>query len=105
VTNLNGGTATVRGFAWGTSSTLQDAFGTSSESYSGTGTFTLDIRGLIAGATYYYRAYGSSDLGTGYGTIESLVAGTDTSLVRTTLLFEGYTIKIYDGKVIFHQRN
>jgi hypothetical protein len=99
VSSDGGASVAARGFAWGTSNTLQDAFGTSTNG-TGTGSFTNNVSGLIAGATYYYRAYATNSAGTGYGTIENLVAGTDTTTVRSMKLFEGFTINLLEGGTV-----
>jgi len=107
IDSLDGGSnATVRGFAWGTSSTLATTLGTSTNSGSfSTGQFTEVVGGLMAGVTYYYRAYATNPDGTGYGTIQSFVAGTDTTATRRFRLFEGFTVKIQEGgTVIIHQQ-
>lgn len=66
VVSAGGSSVTVRGFVWSTNPqpTLADNVVTSG---SGTGTYTGTISGLSGGTTYYYRAYATNSIGTGYG--------------------------------------
>ena len=105
ITAIGGSSPTIRGFAWGTSSALLSsgaATTTETGSFS-TGTFSQNISGFFAGVIYYFRAYATNPSGTGYGSIESFTAGTDTSVTRKMRLFEGFTIKLISGKLIIHQ--
>ena len=105
ITATGGSNSTVRGFAWGTNSTLSSASATTTESGDfGTGTFSQNVSGLLAGITYYFRAYATNPNGTGYGTILNFTAGTDTTVRRKLRLFEGFTVKLISGKIILHQQ-
>jgi len=94
---------TARGFAWGTDSTLATAFGTSTNG-TGTGAFINNVSGLIAGTRYYFRAYATNSAGTGYGSITFFDAGTDTTATRKLRLFEGFTLKFINGRMILYQQ-
>ncbi|OGC80569.1 hypothetical protein A2943_03510 [Candidatus Adlerbacteria bacterium RIFCSPLOWO2_01_FULL_51_16] len=60
-----GATSTVRGFAWGTSATMNGDVATTTESGSfGTGAFTDSAQTLICNTTYYYRPYAVNIAGT-----------------------------------------
>ena len=105
ITATGGVNPTVRGFAFGRNSALTGAVSTTTESGSfSTGAFTHNLSGLLAGITYYYRAYATNSGGTGYGGIESFTTGTDTTPSRTMRLFEGFKIKFVSGKIILHQK-
>mgnify|MGYP001612343030 CR=1 FL=1 len=106
ITATGGSNSTVRGFAWGTNSTLSNGdTATSTESGSfGISSFVDLVSGLIAGRTYYFRAYATNSAGTGYGTVLNFTAGTDTSVTRKMRLFGGYTIKFISGRIILHQK-
>ncbi|MEK7662047.1 MAG: hypothetical protein AAB355_00915 [Patescibacteria group bacterium] len=104
ITATGGSNSTVRGFAWGTNSSLATVFATTTESGSfGTGAFTKNVSGLLSGVTYYFRAYATNATGTGYGSIQSFTAGTDMTLRRTLRLFGGFKIQLVNGKIILHR--
>ncbi|HLD63724.1 MAG TPA: hypothetical protein VI913_02400, partial [Candidatus Peribacteraceae bacterium] len=108
ITVLGTDNSTVRGFAWGTNSNLSNGdTATSTETGSfGVSSFFLNVSGLIAAKTYYYRAYATNTTGTGYSTpIASFVASAaDTSTTRKMRLFGGFTIKFISGRIILHRK-
>lgn len=105
ITATGGENSTSRGFAWGTTSDLSTSVATTTESGSfGTGTFSTNISGLKSGTTYYFRAYATNTGGTGYGAIDNFTTTTDTTPSRTMRLFEGYTIKFTNGRILLHQK-
>jgi hypothetical protein len=66
--SLDGGAAvTARGVCWSTSSNPTAVLSTKTIDGSGTGSFTSSITGLVAGTTYYVRAYATNSVGTAYG--------------------------------------
>ena len=73
VTSDGGATVTARGVCWSTSQnpTISDSHTTDG---SGTGSFTSSLTGLIAGVTYYVRAYATNIVGTAYGNEVSFTA-------------------------------
>jgi len=76
ITGNGGSDATQHGFAWGTSSGLTTGTATTTGGgFSGTGAFTSssarNISSLSCGTTYYYRAYATNAIGTGYGIIQN----------------------------------
>ena len=81
ITAVSGGTISyqgasaisVRGICWGTSPNPTIANSTTSNG-TGIGTFTSNLTGLVAGTTYYVRAYATNGSGTSYGNQVSLVA-------------------------------
>jgi uncharacterized protein (TIGR02145 family) len=66
---------TARGICWATTNnpTLANSFTTNG---SGVGTFTSNLTSLIAGVTYYVRAYATNASGTSYGNEVSFVSQT-----------------------------
>lgn len=108
VVSLNGSNGTEYGFAWGTNSGLLSggaATTTQLAGFAGSNIeFSKNTSGLLAGVTYYFRAYATNPIGTGYGAIVSFVAGTDTTLRRRMRLFEGYKLTVYGGKIIINQQ-
>lgn len=70
LTGLGGTDVTVRGFAYGTDSTLATVIATTTDTVGqpfSTGTFTHSLTGLTCGTTYYVRAYATNTAGTGFG--------------------------------------
>jgi len=67
VTYDGGGTVSIRGLAWGTSSnpTTSDNI---IDGGTGTGAFISNLTGLALHTTYYVRAYATNSIGTAYGT-------------------------------------
>ena len=112
ITATGGANPTVRGFAWGTHPTLSNGdTATTAESGApdfGTGAFTNFVSGLIAGTTYYFRAYATNTGGTGFDAtspILSFVASAaDTSTTRKMRLFGGFTIKLIGNTLKLLQR-
>jgi hypothetical protein len=68
ITNDGGAAVTARGVCWSTSSNPTVALSTKTTDGSGTGSFTSSITSLVAGSTYYVRAYATNSVGTAYGT-------------------------------------
>jgi uncharacterized protein (TIGR02145 family) len=64
---------TARGVCWSTSPNPTIANSTTSNG-TGIGTFTSNLTGLVAGTTYYARAYATNGSGTSYGNQVSFVA-------------------------------
>lgn len=84
ITSTGGDNATVRGFAYGTNSSLTSGVSTTTASGSfGTGAFTYDLSGLTAGTTYYYRSYATNPQGISYGSIISVTTLADTLTLDT----------------------
>ena len=66
VTYDGGLVVSARGVCWSTSHNPTILVSNTTDG-SGTGTFTSNITGLIAGTTYYVRAYATNSFGTAYG--------------------------------------
>lgn len=65
---IDGGSSIeTRGFVWSTSQKPTISLSTKTSDGSGIGLFTSSITGLIAGETYYVRAYATNSDGTAYG--------------------------------------
>lgn len=62
-----GGAITARGVVWDTNRGATIALSTKTTDGTGTGVFTSTITGLIAGRTYFARAYVTNSSGTNYG--------------------------------------
>jgi uncharacterized protein (TIGR02145 family) len=89
--NSNGGLLiTAKGICWSTKSnpTITD-----SKTTDGTGNanFTSLLEGLIAGTTYYVRAYATNDLGTSYGNEVSLTTNATTTPILSTISITSIT--------------
>jgi len=106
ITATGGANSTVRGFAWGTNSTLSngDTATTSQTGSFGVAAFTNQVSSLIAGKTYYFRAYATNSAGTGFanntgggctnGICNFTASAADSSVTRKMRLFGGYAIKL-----------
>jgi hypothetical protein len=66
VTSDGGGTVSIRGVCWNTSTNPTIA-NDSTKNGTGTGVFTSSLTGLTSGTTYYVRAYAINETGTAYG--------------------------------------
>jgi hypothetical protein len=88
-----GAPITAKGVVWSTAPNPTIALGTKTNDGSGSGTFSSNLTGLIAGYTYYMRAYATNANGTSYGNEVNFVAsGSGT-----------YTIgQLYGGGVVFY---
>ena len=103
VTNNGGGTVTERGICWSTSPspTIHDSHIANG---SGTGSFTIDMKVLQAGTTYYVRAYAVNEAGAGYGTEKTLT--TLPAVTPPTGALPGlYTVNANGDKVYFSKGN
>lgn len=104
-TKTGGDNATQHGFAYGTNSALSggDTATTTLGALNSNSSFSSGVGGLSTGATYYFRAYATGGAGTGYGIIRSFVTGNNTAS-RNMRLFEGFTIKFLNGRIILNQQ-
>jgi hypothetical protein len=76
ITSTGGYDANQHGFVYGNNSDFSSVVGTTTGgSFSGTGSFVasqaISLSSLVCGTTYYYRAYATNDVGTGYGSTSS----------------------------------
>lgn len=81
VTDDGGGTVSVRGVCWNTSTnpTILDSHTTDG---SGTGVFVSSLTGLSAGTHYYVRAYATNEIDTAYGSnVEFDILGGELGVV------------------------
>lgn len=68
VTSAGGGTLVARGICWATTANPTIANNVINDSTNSVGIFTSNITNLVAGTTYYVRAFATNSGGTGYGT-------------------------------------
>jgi uncharacterized protein (TIGR02145 family) len=93
ITSDGGGAVTARGVCWSTSITPTIADSKTSDG-TGTGIYSSLIAGLTGRSLYYFRAYATNSVGTGYGDILSFTT-TDSNGTVTDIDGNTYrTIKI-----------
>lgn len=74
ITDAGAPAPTVRGFAWGTSATMNGDTATTTDTAGqpfSAGAFTGSLTGLVGNTTYYTRAYATNTTGTGLGAISA----------------------------------
>jgi hypothetical protein len=67
ISSDGGAGVTDRGICWSTSSNPTIALSTKTIDGNGIGSFTSSLTGMLAGSTYYVRAYATNSVGTTYG--------------------------------------
>src|ERR1035437_2739141 len=82
ITSSGSSLITGRGVCWSTSPnpTIPGSY---TSDGTGTGSFTSKITGLVAGTTYYVRAYATNGNGTGYGNQDTLTTISNIPTIRT----------------------
>jgi hypothetical protein len=82
ISSNGGATITARGVCWSTSPNPTVSLSTKTVDGIGSGSFSSNITGLVAGTTYYLRAYATNSVGTVYG---NQVVFTTTAAVLASL--------------------
>jgi uncharacterized protein (TIGR02145 family) len=94
ITSDGGSVITARGVCWSTSPNPTTANSTTNDG-SGVGGYTSNLSGLVAGATYYVRAYAINSAGTSYGNeVQFTTAGGGGSIESNPgagVTFDGYS--------------
>jgi hypothetical protein len=90
ITNDGGAPVTARGLAWHTAPNPTIANSKTVDG-TGTGSFSTQMTGLLASTTYYFRAYASNSIGTGYGNQLSFTTGSHTLPTVSTIAVSGIT--------------
>lgn len=104
ISSIGSDNASVRGFAYSTDSGLTTGVSTTTDAGSwDTGSFSASLSSLSNDTIYYYRAYATNTGGTGFGTIRSFTTG-NTTVTRRMRLFEGFRLRILDGRMILYQK-
>src|SRR3569623_32125 len=87
VSDTGGAAASTCGYAYSTDSTLATTIATTSDSTcpGSTGSFSKNVSSLTAGVTYYFRAYATNSVGTGYGSIASFTPVTITTTLGASV--------------------
>lgn len=97
--SFNGGsTVNQRGVCWGTNTfpTILENITTDGV---GNGNFTSSISGLLAGTTYYIRAYATNKTGTGYGNQDTIKTLSVPTLTTVTALATSQTTATSGGNI------
>lgn len=86
--NTGGSAISARGFVY-SSSVINPTLADSVEVAAGTGTgdFSDTLTGLTGGTTYYYRAYATNTIGTGYG--DTVIFTTVSATYSPTFMMMG----------------
>jgi uncharacterized protein (TIGR02145 family) len=84
VTSSGGATITARGICYSYTNTNPTTANGIILSGTGTGAFVSNLSGLIAGKTYYVRAYATNSVGTAYGNLISFTTLTVIPIITTT---------------------
>jgi hypothetical protein len=104
ITATGGDDADEHGFAYSTDSGLSTGVSTTTlGAFTGTGSFSGGITGLSNDETYFFRAYATNGTDTGFGSIQNFTTGNATP-TRQIRLFEGSSIKFYNGRVKLFQQ-
>jgi hypothetical protein len=109
LSDTGGANGTVRGFAWGTNSTLSNgdtATTTENGTFSSPGSFSTSVS-LASLTAYYFRAYVTNSAGTSFGSILNLTSLTSENipLPRTLRLFEGFRLQLAEGRMIIYPKD
>lgn len=85
VVTADGGAAVIeRGVVYSTSNTLPTLANAKQIIGTGTGTFSLNITGLVGGTLYYVRAYATNIVGVSYGVVRTVTTLPVAPIVTTT---------------------
>ena len=101
ITSKGGGTITDRGIYWGKAVNPTE-HKTTATSYTSSGRFTTDIKGLEPNATYYVRGYATNSKGTAYTPdVQFNTTGVPVAELFTDTIFAGGASTLFvAGKVI-----
>jgi len=93
ITSDGGGSVTARGVCWSITPgpTINDNI---TSDGTGTGSFTSNLSGLIAGTKYYVRAYASNNSGTSYGDEKSFT--TSSNLASGQIIADHTVVDRFD---------
>ena len=85
ITADGGGAITARGVCWGTT-TLPTTSNSKTTDGTGIGTYTAQITGLTAGASYFVRSYATNSAGTVYGNELTFSASANLATITTNTI-------------------
>ena len=99
VTADGGATVTARGIDVSTSNSFS-TFTSYPAASGGTGSFSVNLTGLVQNTTYYYRAYATNSQGTSYGSNGTFKTRTTPAITNYTGTYDGNTHSIAVGNTI-----
>jgi hypothetical protein len=101
ISSNGGATITARGVCWSTLPNPTVSLSTKTIDGIGSGSFTSSITGLVAGTTYYVRAYATNSVGTAYGNevVFTTSAFTLATLTTTAISNITYTTASSGGSI------
>ena len=106
IETTGGASPTIRGFATSTTSTLLTDVSTTTESGTfTTGTFTKTDSVFVCNTAYYYRAYATNSVGTGYGAISGPFTTSACGLTISGVAYQSEGGAVATSKAIKVYRN
>ncbi|MCI0503002.1 MAG: YDG domain-containing protein, partial [Fusobacteria bacterium] len=99
VTADGGATVTARGIDVSTSNSFS-TFTSYPAASGGTGSFSVNLTGLVQNTTYYYRAYATNSQGTSYGSNGTFKTRTTPAITNYTGTYDGNSHGITVGNTI-----
>ena len=94
ITTDGGAQVTDRGIVYSTTVTTPTIVDTKMQTGTGSGVYTTQLTGLVAGTTYYARAYATNSAGTSYGTVMTFTTMTALTVPVLTTTFVSSVLAI-----------
>lgn len=99
ISDDGGDSITQHGFAYSTDSNLVTGVSTTTLGAGSETSFNQLLSTLSGNTTYYFRAYATNGIGTGFGSILNFTTTSTAPPSRTVRLFGGSSVKLYNGTI------